>query len=189
MTPRGPTPARYTAARYFELANEGVLQPEDRVELLEGVIVAMPPHNPRHASGVARVYEALRSVVRDRAVVRSQSPLVPSVFSAPQPDVAVVPGRLSDYDAAHPTTALLVVEVSDSSLAADRLTKAAIYAVARIPEYWIVNLRDDVLEVFRDPDRPTGRYLNVTRIERTGRITPLAFDDAIVAVDDLLPRR
>lgn len=188
MTPGAPAAARYTAARYLALADEGVLGPDDRVELLEGVIVPMSPRNPAHASAVRRVDIALRAAVGEQAVVSSQLPLVAGADSVPEPDVAILPGRAADYDAVHPTTALLVVEIADSSLPTDRLTKAAIYAAAGIAEYWIVNLRDDVVEVFRDPDRAARRYREAARVPREGRLTLAAFD-AVVAVDALLPAR
>src|SRR5213594_4128821 len=100
----GTVPERFTVERFFALVDEGMLQPDDRVELLEGVIVAMAPSNAPHASATSRV-----------------------------------PGTHEAYDDAHPRTALLVVEVADSSLAQERITKAAMYAAAAIPEYWIVN--------------------------------------------------
>ncbi len=187
MTPGVPAAARYTAARYLALVDEGVLGPDDRVELLEGVIVAMSPHNPPHASAVVRTYEALRSAIGTGGVIRVKLPLIAGSFSVPEPDVAVVPGCPSDYDAVHPTTALLVVEVADSSLLADRLTKAPIYAAAGIPEYWIVNLRDDLVEVFRAPERALNQYQDTMRIGRDGRLSVLAFDGASIAVDALLP--
>jgi Uma2 family endonuclease len=187
MTPGAPAESRYTAERYFALVDEGVLQPDDRVELLEGVIVAMSPQNPPHASAVHRVYDALHGLLGMRATVRMQVPLIVGAMSVPEPDVAVVPGRPVDYEAAHPTQASLVVEVADSSLPVDRLTKAAIYASAGIPDYWIVNLRDDVLDVLRDPDPSTRRYRAIERAGCGGRIALASFTDASVAVDDILP--
>jgi len=184
-----PWPARITSDRYFALVDEGVLHPDDRVELLEGVIVAMSPRNARHDAGVARADYAVRAAVGGRAILRIQSSLVLSRFSVPEPAVAVVPGRLADYDAAHPTTALLVIEVSDTSLVQDRLTKAAIYAAAGIPEYWLVNLRDDCVEVFRQPDRTARVYRNVVVARRGERLMLVALADASIAVDDLLPGR
>jgi Uma2 family endonuclease len=189
VPPAGTVPERYTVDRYFALVDEGVLRPDDAVELLEGVIVAMAPKGVRHAAGTCRAGEALRAVLGGRAVVREQNPLVVGQFSVPEPDVAVLPGRIADYDTAHPRTALLVVEVAESSLPQDRLTKAAIYAAAGIPEYWIVNLRDDCVEVHRRPE-PGGRRYVERRVARRGeRITLAAFPDAAVAVDDLLPVR
>jgi Uma2 family endonuclease len=177
MTPGAPAEARYTAARYLALVDEGVLGPDDRVELLEGVIVAMSPQNPPHASAVYRTYEALRAAIGTRALVRVQLPLVLGSLSVPEPDIAI--------DAVHPTGALLV-EVADPSLA-DRLTKAAIYAAAGIAEYWIVNLREDVVEVSRDPDRQARCYRETARVGRGERIVCTAIADVSVVVDDLLP--
>lgn len=189
MLQAAPAETRYTSDRYFQLVDEGLLRPDDRVELLEGVIVAMAPQNPRHASAITRVQAALADAIGKRAVIRGQLPLVASAYSVAEPDVAIVPGQSSDYDSAHPTTALLVVEVADSSLAQDRLTKSAIYAGAEIPEYWLVNLRDDCVEILRSPDRQGRRY-GESRIARRGeRLALVALPGASVALDDLLPGR
>ena len=178
---------RYTVERYFELVESGVLHPDDRVELLEGVIVAMLPQNPRHASATRRTYNALRNIVGERAVVSLQLPLVLGAFSALEPDVAVVPGKASDYDTAHPTKALLVVEVADSSLLQDRLTKAAIYAAADIAEYWLINLRDDCIEVFRKPDSTVPCYAEQRKLCRGEQLDLVGFSGAALNVSDLLP--
>ncbi|HVN84197.1 MAG TPA: Uma2 family endonuclease [Candidatus Binatia bacterium] len=179
---------RLTSERYFGLVAEGVLRPEDRVELLEGVVVAMSPQNPPHAAAVSRADIALRRAVRERAAVRVQMPVVLTERSVPEPDLAVVPGREADYDRAHPTTALLVIEVADSSLAQDRITKTRIYAAAEIPEMWILNLRDDCVEVFRDPDATNRRYQSTRVAQRGERLDLVSFPEASVAVDELLPR-
>src|SRR2546428_7727138 len=150
--------ARYTSTRYFALLAEGVLTADDRVELLEGLIVAIASESPRHATGIQRASEVLSLAVGSRAVVRVQLPLVAGRYSVPAPDVAVLAGLKSDYVDTHPTTALLVVEIADTTLAQDRITKAAIYAAAGIPEYWVVNARDDHTEVFRAPDRSARGY-------------------------------
>ena len=177
----------YTVERYFRLVDEGVLEPDDRVELLEGVVVAMAPHDTPHASGVARVTRVLMKLLDERAVVRTQLSLITGQYSVPEPDVAVVPGRYEDYDQAHPRSALLVVEVADSSLKQDRLTKAMIYAAAGIPEYWIVNVVDQQVEVHRQPDPGARRYRDVTIARRSARLQLVAFPDTTVATDDLLP--
>src|SRR5439155_9322667 len=144
--------------RYFALIDEGVLGPDDKVELLEGVVVAMAPEGPRHEMAIDKTSEALRLAVAGRAVVRVQHSVHAGARSVPEPDVAVVEGRHDDYVRARPKTALLVVEVARTSLARDRRAKARIYAAAGIPEYWIANLPDYVLEVFRSPDREAARY-------------------------------
>ena len=187
MVQRAPAESRYTSERYFALVDAGSLRADDRVELLEGVIVAMSPQNPRHASATTRVHDALREALGRRAVIRVQLPLIAGAYSVPEPDVAVVPGQPADYDDGHPTTALLVVEVADSSLVEDRLTKATIYAAANIPELWVVNLRDECVEVFRRPDSEGRRYTETRVFHRPERIELTAFPGTTVAVEDLLP--
>lgn len=177
----------YTAERYFALVATGELRPDDRVELLDGVIVAEPPQEPEHASATRRTEEALRRGVRDRAVVSVQMPLRLGSMSVPEPDVALLPGRLADYDHAHATTALLVVEVASTSLPQDRLSKARIYAAAGIPEYWIVNLREDCVEVLRAPDAEAHQYADRRIARRGDTLTLVAFPDAVVTAAEILP--
>jgi Uma2 family endonuclease len=180
-------PNRWTTERYLRLVDEGVLGPDDKVELLEGVIVAMAPSNVEHDGAVGLVSQALFRTVGDRGTVRVQLSFVAGTHSLPEPDVLVVPGSARDYERSRPTKAFLVVEVSDTSLKQDRLTKAAIYAAARVPEYWIVNLRDDCVEVRREPDAKQRRYGTVTIAHRGDTITIAALSGVEVAVDDLLP--
>ena len=180
-------PARWPTERYLHLIDEGVLGPDDRVELLEGVIVAMAPSNVRHDGAVGLVSSALFRAVGDRAAVRVQLSLVAGTHSLPEPDVAVVPGTPRDYTNRHPTGALLVVEVADTSLKQDRLTKGPIYAAAGIPEYWIVNLRDGCLEVRRQPEPAARRYASVAIARRGDTVDIGALGDVRVAVGDLLP--
>jgi len=187
MSHAAPAEARYTSERYFALIDEGVLGPDDKVELLEGVIVAMAPEGTRHEVAIDKGAEALRLAVAGRGAVRVQHSLHIGSRSVPEPDIALVRGKHDDYVRARPKTALLVVEVSDSSLIQDRLTKAPIYAAAGIPEYWIVNLRNDTIEVCRTPDAKAARYVE-TLVARRGERLPLAvLSETSVAVDDLLP--
>jgi len=180
---------RYTVERYLALFDEGVLDRDDRVELLEGVVVAMGGSNPRHAAAVSMAMRALIEAVGRRAAVRVQSSFRASRYSMPEPDVAVVPGHEPDYDKAHPRTALLLVEVAEWSLPQDRVTKRAIYAAAGVPEYWIVNLRDGWVEVLRAPDRRARRYTETSIAHRGERIALAGLPEASVAVDELLPGR
>ena len=177
---------RYTVERYLALFEEGALDRDDRVELLEGVVVAMPPSNPPHAAVVSKVMRALFEAIGRRAALRAQSSFHAGRYSMPEPDLAVVPGRESDYEKAHPTTALLLVEVAQWSLPQDRVTKRGIYGAAGVPEYWIVNLRDDRVEVLRAPDRKTRLYRETSIARRGERITLAALPEVSVAVDDLL---
>jgi len=189
MVSPGRADIRYTADEYFRLAANGALDPNDRVELLEGVIVAMAPQDPRHASATTLAHEALREAVGKRALVRVQLPLMLGSHSVPEPDVAVVPGTAADYFDAHPVMAVLVVEVAVTSLAQDRLTKTRMYAAAGIPEYWIINVHEEWVEVFRQPDRTAHAYRE-TRISRRGdRLELVGLSGAIVQTGDLLPGR
>jgi len=180
---------RYTAREYFGLVEKGLLQAGDHVELLEGVIVAMSPQNPAHATATTMASRALSRALRGRGVVRVQLPLVLSKRSVPEPDVALVEGMPEDYLDEHPRSALLVIEVADSSLAQDRLSKSRIYAAAEIPEYWLVNLRDMWVETFRDPSRSIRSYRTVARAAANSVLELAALPGVRVRARDLLPRR
>lgn len=124
--------------------------------------------------------------------VSTQCPLDVGELSEPEPDVTVVAGDVRDYKDAHPTTAVLIVEIADTSLAYDRTEKASLYAKAGIADYWILNLMDRQVEVRRDPVadpmQPFGfGYTHVTILAETGFVSPLAMPQAVIAVADLLP--
>jgi len=124
--------------------------------------------------------------------VRGQGPVALDDESEPEPDVAVVPGSFRDYAAGHPSRPVLVVEVSESSLAFDRHHKGSVYARAGLADYWIVNLVDRVLEVYLDPVQDSAaafgwRYGSVESFRPGASISPLALSDARVSVLDLLP--
>lgn len=182
-----PGEGRITRERYWRLVDEGVIDPDDRVELLDGVIVSMSPQNPTHAFVLSVLTRCLDTLVRTTAFVRGQMPLDVSDESVPEPDLAVVPGTEADYIERHPTRALLVVEVASRSLAADRLTKGRIYASGSVDEYWIVNLRNRCVEVHRSPLPGARRFADV-RVLGSGEMLDLvAFPGITLAVDDLLP--
>ena len=143
---------RWTRAEYDQLVVRGVFPPGPRVQLLDGEILEMTPQSPDHALAVQAAEEALRRVFTHGYDVRVRMPLGVDDDSEPEPDVAVVRGNFRDFRT-HPLTAELVVEIADTSLEFDRSRKAARYAAAGIPEYWIVNLVDRWVEVFRDPQR------------------------------------
>lgn len=180
-------PPRWTAAQFLGLVTAGTFGPDDRVELLEGVIVSMPPHDVPHAAGVTRVNRALTLAAGDRAHVRPQLSFIANAQSVPEPDVALIAGAVDGTDLVHPSEALLIVEVADSSLQQDRLTKGPMYAAAAVPEYWILNLRDGCLEVRRDPDPVGRRYRSVRQLRRGDLVEPLGLPGVTIAVGDLLP--
>jgi Uma2 family endonuclease len=166
---------------YDKLVDEGVFANE-RVELLYGLVVRMTPIREPHANAVDRLLKILIFAFGDRARVRCQGSFAASEDSEPEPDVGVYPER--DYLTAHPTDAWLIVEVSDSSLAHDRGVKEALYAEVGVPEYWIVNLVDRAIEVYRDPVK--GKYTSKTVHARGDSVTMLRFPDVTVAVSDVI---
>jgi len=167
------------------MAEAGLFNGE-RVELIEGDIVRMSPISPLHAACVHRVFEWISGVFSG-ACVRMQQPLVIG-DSEPEPDIAVVPGKLEDYLDAHPTTALLVVEVAQTSVEYDREVKLPLYARAGVPEYWIVNLDEGCIEVYRDPAPMGGGYAyRSRRIYTKGeQIACLQKPEKVVKVEELL---
>ncbi|MBX3248381.1 MAG: Uma2 family endonuclease [Myxococcales bacterium] len=182
MDPREIDPETLRPLRrdeYERLVRLGAFEGE-RVELLEGALVHMSPHGPLHADVVDRLGAWAFRVVAGQARVRVQSALALSVESVPEPDLAIVP--LGDYRAAHPSTALLVVEVADSSLRKDRGPKARLYASAGVPEYWIVDLVGKALVVHRAPE---GESYADARTLASGSVTPLAFPAGTLVLDDL----
>ena len=196
MSPAGPNLSHvttttanlplYTVDEYFALVETGQLAEDDRVELLEGVIVGKSPQTPRHATAVTLAQKVLDGVFAGDLVF-NQRPFIASIRSAPEPDVIVIRGQIRDFADRHPSEALLVVEVAHSSLTQDRLSKSRIYAAAGVPEYWIVNLPDEVLEVYRSPDREARLYGETQVLNRSAVVTPLHAPDAQVPVAHLLP--
>ncbi|MDQ7040199.1 MAG: Uma2 family endonuclease [Rhodothermus sp.] len=177
---------RWSREAFEKLADVGLVDPDARLELIDGEILQkMSPQSARHFTSVLKVAQALHVVFGAGYVVRTQGPLALDPYSEPEPDVAVVAGTLDDYAEAHPSTAVLVVEVADASLHFDRTRKAALYARAGIPDYWIVNLIDRVLEVYRQPQNETYRSHQV--LSPHDRLTPLAQPRAFVEIGRLFP--
>jgi Uma2 family endonuclease len=176
---------RWTREEYERLAESGFFHPDERVELIDGIIYEMSPQTSRHSSTISAAQEILQRVFLDGFSLRIQMPLNLNADSQPEPDLAVVPGHWRDYLNAHPTTAVLLVEVSDSSLHLDREAKRVLYAEAQIPEYWILDTKAKQLEVFHDPSN--GDYRFRTVLKPGDSITPLAAPDASIPVADLLP--
>lgn len=158
-----------------------------RIEIIEGVIYDIAAQSSLHATGYQLVHEALRPVFLVEAGydIRGQLPLALGEDSEPAPDVAVVRGSIRDFRDRHPTTAILVVEVADSSLLHDRKKKIPLYARAGIPEYWILNLIRRTLEVYREP--LDAAYLSRAILRAGDTVSPLARPEVRVTIGELLP--
>lgn len=184
-----PRRLRWGREEYYRLGELGFFRGK-RVELIDGEIFEMPALKPPHVTALELTAEVLRASFGAGYCVRTQAPLDLG-RSQPEPDIVVVRGQLRDY-VRHPQTALLVVEVSDSTLSYDRRRKAHDYARVGIADYWIVNLIDRQLEVHRVPGPDPARrgrfsYAEVTVVPATGQVIPLAAPNALIAVADLLP--
>jgi Uma2 family endonuclease len=167
---------------YDKLVEAGLLR-DERVELLYGSIVQMSPIGAPHGGTVQRLNELLVLALHGRASVRIQSPFAASDASEPEPDVAVVPvGR---YTTAHPSLAMLLIEVADSSLAVDRETKARLYAESSVPEYWVVNLVDRIIEVHTTIVRAV--YTRVIPYQAGESVRLESFPDVSIAAAEVLP--
>ncbi len=188
-----PTRRLITCDEFERLADSGVFTPEERLELIAGALVQREvPVKSALATAVVLVYDVLWEVFRQGFFVRCQLPLRISEYDEPFPDVAVVTGSPRDYAQQHPQSALLVVEVSDATLKMDRETKGSLYATAGIPEYWLLNLPERVLEVSREPVPLPRRafgygYQATLKLSEADNITPLHAPDATIRVADLLP--
>ena len=180
---------RWTRLEYDRMAEAGIFSQDDRVQLIDGDVVTMTPQNSPHASAIGKTERALERLFGMNVWVRVQMPLIVDPDSEPEPDLVVVPGTPYDYRDEHPRSALLAVEVSDTTLALDRDRKRAIYARAGIQEYWIVNLAERCLEVYRDPAAAPGQasvYRSSQKLTPSDSIAPLAATTTTVTVADLL---
>jgi len=182
---------RWTRAEYDRLVDLGMLDREP-VELIGGHLVVAEPHGSYHAGTLGAAGDALRAALPPGWLVRVQLPVALDDESEPEPDLALVPGEWTDFLTTHPSRPVLVVEVSESSLLFDRAEKGSLYARGGIRDYWIVNLVERLLEVYREPEpdstAPYGwRYRSVQRMTRDAVISPLALPTVRVAVAALLP--
>jgi len=176
----GYAPRPMKRVEYERLAAEGFFE-DEKVELLFGMVVPMAPIDQRHSESVRRVYDALVRQLSGRAVAYCQTSFAASDDSEPEPEVYVVPEANWNE---HPSSALLVVEVARSSLRRDR-AKRLIYQKAEVDEYWIVNHPDRCVEVYRDCRNRV--WQSITTYQRGQTVSPLAFPDVVITVDDILP--
>jgi Uma2 family endonuclease len=187
-----PSPRRWNREEYHRAAELGIFRPDERLELIEGEVVQkVSPQSSPHAYAVMVSADVLEAAFGPSFHVREEKPLVMSDVSEPEPDVLVVRGSLRE-NPKHPTpeNTVLVLEVSESTLAFDQGRKAAAYAKAGIQDYWVVNLRERHLEVRRDPVQQgdSSFTYRVIQILKSGaEIAPLVLPLNSIRVDELLP--
>ena len=182
---------RWGRGEYERLVELGAFE-NDPIELLGGQLVVAEPKGSEHATAVDMASDALRSALPPGWIVRVQNPIALDAESEPEPDIAVVRGSRADFRHAHPTRPALIIEVAESSLRFDRVDKGSLYARAGIEDYWIVNLVDRVLEVYRQPDADvtapySWRYRSVERFTPPTAVAPIDIPAAPIPVSALLP--
>jgi Uma2 family endonuclease len=174
-----------TVADYHRMGEVGILGERDRVELIEGELVAMSPIGSYHHGTVNQLTHALVHAVGERAIVSVQGPVRLDDFSEPEPDFALLKPRPDFYRDAHaqPADVLLLIEVADTSLNYDRVVKRALYARHAVPEFWIVDLTSGEVEVCREPK--AGGYAAVERVGRDGELEPELLPGVRIQVSSL----
>ncbi len=178
----------WTVSEYHRMAEVGILQPDDRVELVAGQILRkMSPQKTPHAAAITRCIRIFSQRFGDAVLVRSQLPVTLNTYSEPEPDIAIVRRDPRDYLDAHPTPTdvYLIVEISDTTLERDRGIKATEYGRSGIAEYWVLDVKNRQLHVFRQPgDRG---YEQQAIVPETESISPVKLGDDRVSVRDILP--
>jgi Uma2 family endonuclease len=183
---------RWTRAEYDQLIADGCFRPDERLELLGGQLVVREPQGSRHAAAIELAHHALAAAFGAGWRVRVQLPVALDIESEPEPDLCVVAGDPRTRVQSHPTHPALIVEVAEASLALDREHKGGLYARAGIEDYWIVNLVDSQLEIYRTPAAMSLAPFGWRYTERLVRgaatvVSPLAAPSARISVGDVLP--
>ncbi|WP_439625551.1 Uma2 family endonuclease [Gemmata sp.] len=187
----GWSPRRWTIAEYRKLG-ETVVFDGVKTMLIHGEVFTMALPKPPHDTALSLLHEFLRTAFAAGHYVRNQQGFDIGTDNDPGPDLAVVTGTIRDYANRTPTAAVLIAEVSETTLFMDLTTKAELYATAAVPEYWVVDLPGRQLHVFRDPvPLPAGlgatAYRSHTTHAETETVAPRAAPAAAVRVADLLP--
>jgi Uma2 family endonuclease len=164
---------RLTVDDYHRMGEAGILQEDDRVELIEGEIVDMPPIGSKHAAMVARLQRLLERATGEQAIVWTQNPIVLDNLSEPQPDLCLLHPEDNFYESSHPRPkdVLLVIEIADTTLHYDREVKVPLYVQHGIPEVWIVDVENHCLHIFRNPAK--DGYQDRQTLSQLGVITPI----------------
>ena len=179
---------KFTTEDFYHLYETGLFNSQDRIELLNGEIIIMQAIGSRHAQALTNLISEFGEQARRRFMLSPQNPVELERYSMPQPDLTLVPmSRRTARRHPTPEEVFLIIEVADSSLAYDREEKRRAYATTGIREFWLLNLVDDVLEIYRQPEG--NAYREQLTIPADGTASPLAFPDVTIALADILPPR
>jgi Uma2 family endonuclease len=177
---------RLSVQDYHQMAESGILQPDERIELLEGQIIQMAAKGTAHSAAVTRIERLLRNRLGERVLLRFQDPVRLNDYSEPEPDVAVVQPNTLFYEDHHPipSEVFLLIEVSDTTLKFDREVKSPAYARSGIAEYWVLDVKARKLHVYRVPG--TDGYQSEAILSEELTVAPLAFPDCVITVREML---
>lgn len=180
------TLTKWSLQDYHKMIEAGILEGR-RVQLIYGEIVEMSPEGPIHSNNIIRVASYLQHLLQDVAHVREAHPITLS-NSEPEPDIAIVKGSIDNYWRSHPIQSdiFLLIEVAQSSINYDKVVKAKLYAAEGVPEYWLIDLKNNLVIVYTESQN--GDYKTVTSF-KDGIITPISFPKIAVEVDKLLPQQ
>jgi len=178
---------KWTVKEYHKLGEIGIFHPEERLELIEGNIIKISAKGTLHAAATRRTATLLHNLLGNQAAVYNKSPIALDDNSEPEPDIAAVRIDPFDYATHHPTPSevYLIIEVADSSLTFDREIKANIYARSGIADYWVLNVGDRQLHVFREPTE--NGYQSEVILGETASISPIEFPAFNIAIQAMLP--
>ena len=177
---------KFTAQEYHLMAEVGILTPEDKVELIQGEIITMSPVGLKHAATIKRFNSLLTYQLQNQAIIGVQDPIQLDNLSEPQPDISLLKMRSDFYESSIPTAQdiLALIEVSDSTIKYDLEVKLPLYGSNNIPEIWLVNLNDQSLTIYRNPEK--GYYQNQQILGSHQTASFLAFPQLIVKLRDFL---
>jgi Uma2 family endonuclease len=175
----------FTREQYHRMVEAGILEPTERLELIRGEIVEMSPIGRRHVAFVNNLTQLLVMRLAGRAIVSVQNPMVLAEDTEPRPDLALFRRRSVSYKDADATVedVFLLIEVAEGSLPYDRSTRLQLYAEVGMPEYWLVDVAAEGVEVYRVPQG--GVYRDVARVDGTGTVNPAAFPDVILTLAEI----
>lgn len=176
---------RLTVAEYHRMGDLGMLSPSESVELIEGQIIEKPMKGKAYSAAVSRVDRLLRNRLADRILVRLQDPVHLNEYSEPEPDIVLVKPDPLFYEDHHPEPSeiYLIIEVADTTLKRDRDFKATVYARSGITDYWILDIANRQLHIFRDPK--DNQYQSETILNDDATISILAFPDVEISVAEM----
>jgi Uma2 family endonuclease len=176
----------WTVQEYHHMSELGILNASERTELITGKIVLMTAKGTPHVIALQLIASSLQAQLNN-ALIRTQDPIELDDFSEPEPDLVIVKGRILDYSSRHPgpNDVLLVVEIADSTLKKDCEVKDKLYARSNIPDYWVIDVKNDQVHIFRTPT-PTG-YASHLILSASQAVSPLAFPEVVLPISQILP--